>query len=325
MPWSTFTPIYVGLAVTLLTTLAIFLWRRDSKLNALVVLLAYVAINAFFFLTVNWVLANYWLRFLSALLLIPILIRLFGFQRRVSFKRTPFLPEKAENGRRPGLTFTAILGVVILIAGFFDFRVIQSYDYSDYEGRPVLLQYPIHLGLYVAMNAGNGDLGLGMNNHYRNLLGQPVGDRSMIYAVDIAEISTGGSLAYGGLPEDRNQYIGINEPVYPPCPGQVVYVEDGHPDVNVLAEPSDKLGNRVVIQCFEYYVTVAGFRRNSIQVKVGEQMSFNRILGYLGNSGTPSIPHLHVHTTIGAWDETGIPVPMEFEYRFLVRNALYVR
>jgi hypothetical protein len=106
-------------------------------------------------------------------------------------------------------------------------------------------------------------------------------------------------------------------------------VEDGHPDVDVN-EPGTPLGNYVVIQCAEYYITLANLRNGSIQVQAGDPVNFELYLGTVGNSGVPSIPHLHVHATKGSWEPgEGQPVPLIIPStfavdKFLVRNDLYI-
>jgi hypothetical protein len=103
----------------------------------------------------------------------------------------------------------------------------------------------------------------------------------------------------------------------------VVYVEDGHTDV-ILSTPEAPLGNRVVLQCAEYYVTVANLRKDSVIVKVGESINFRVQIGQTGSSGDPPVPHVRVFTTRRSWDENGIPVPQLFDigFRFHVRNDL---
>ena len=320
MPWTTFAPIIVWAAVFLVMTAGLWVWQQDSKLNVVTLYLLYWVVNLFFFFTVNWVWFNYWLRFLFIPVGLVLTFRLFAHWRHI-----PFLPAKRANGARPGLYFTG--AAVIVMAAFItlDALAIASYQYTRYAVKPVLILYPLRTGMYATTNGGNGLTGWFMNSAYRNLLGQPTGQRSRAFSTTLVEMGTSGMIAPGVLPPDRSSYVGWNEPVYAPCPGKVVAVENNFADVDALAAPSDELGNRVVIQCFEYSITLAGFRKGSLDVQVGDSVGMPQIIGAVGNSGTPSIPHLTIFTTVDGFDESGTPVPTEFEYRFLVRNALYIR
>jgi len=122
---------------------------------------------------------------------------------------------------------------------------------------------------------------------------------------------------------DYRKYLSYNEPVHSPCVGQVVKVVDGIPDVPVLA-PGDPLGNYVVLKCFEWYVTLANFRSGTFFVKEGDRVGLGQVLGRIGNSGTPSIPHLHMQVNLGGLDENAPAVPILFELRFSGRNAIYI-
>lgn len=58
----------------------------------------------------------------------------------------------------------------------------------------------------------------------------------------------------------------------------------------------------------------------SIQVKKGEKVDTNRIIGRVGNSGNTSEPHLHIHA-----ERKGKGVPILFNGRFLIRNDLIIQ
>ena len=209
---------------------------------------------------------------------------------------------------------------------YANLRVLDSHTYPKEPIKPVMLAFPLQTGMYVITNGGS-PAGVGMNDAVQNWLGQPNNaPQALTYGVDIVEMTARGMLADSILSTDRNDYEGYEDPVYAPCPGTVVAVETGHPD----RQPTDALegfdlGNYVVIQCFEYYVTISSLRNGFEPVKVGEQLYFDRIVGYLGSSGTPSLPHVHVHVTVDGYGLDATPVPIEFEQRFLVRNNVVIR
>jgi hypothetical protein len=178
--------------------------------------------------------------------------------------------------------------------------------------------------MWVVTNGGNALEGLGMSN-YANAIFPPDNDTdpSMAYAVDFQEITIRGNLSQtGSRPKDYRVYEGFNSEVFAPCPGPVVFVESGNPQVEV-GEEAQGLGDRVVIQCFETYVTVAGLR--NILVKENDQVRVGQTIGYVGNSAQPSMPHLHVHASVNSYGPDGVPVPLLFEYVFPTRNRIFIR
>jgi hypothetical protein len=142
------------------------------------------------------------------------------------------------------------------------------------------------------------------------------------------EMTARGFMGKGNPPKSHLVYEGFKDIVYSPCMGVVVYVEDGHPDLDIGNQPETDLGNYVVIQCDRFYVTMASFQKNTIDVVPGERISFFRMLGRMGSSGYPSIPHLHLYATLGG--VTGDAVPIYFEglekaNKFVVRNSVLIR
>jgi hypothetical protein len=214
--------------------------------------------------------------------------------------------------------------LILLASLFVNLRVFQSYNTRNYQGKPVLLFFPLRYGIYVVTNGGNGLDGIGMNDSYQNVLGTKTGEASLGYVVDFMRlINNRGQISETVLPARHQDYESYSDLVYAPCFGTVAYVEDGHPD-SAFGTPEAPLGNRVVLQCFEYYVTIANLRKNSVIVKVGDNINFLMQIGMVGSSGSPNIPHLRVFTTTGSYDENGTPVPQIFDLysRFLVRNDL---
>ena len=60
--------------------------------------------------------------------------------------------------------------------------------------------------------------------------------------------------------------------------------------------PYSAVGNAVLIQHRDNEVSVlAHFKLDSIKVKVGDKVTKGQVLGFCGNSGNSSEPHLHYH------------------------------
>ena len=142
-------------------------------------------------------------------------------------------------------------------------------------------------------------------------------------------------MSKGTLPSSNFDYNIYEDWVYSPCMGTVVYVEDGHPDLKPFEPPQSKLGNYLVIQCADSFVTLANLKNGTIRnagpaLQAGDVIRMNTLVALVGNSGTPSIPHLHIQATRGGWRPgTGTPVPILFDgayavNQFATRNKIFV-
>ena len=315
MPWSSVTPILVWAAIFLPITVVLWIFPPRNWLTVLLTVLAYAAASFYCVLAINWAMVNYWLRLAPVILTIAVTIRMIA-----QAKNRPFFP-------RPGIFPLASVFVALAVlvgAVYVDTLVLKSYRYDSYTGQPVLLRYPLRYGMYVITNGGNGLEGLGMSDHYMDWRGQKNGaSPATAYGVDMMKMRFRGWIGDGVMPNSTHKYEGFRDNVYSPCVGKVVFVEDGHPDV-ALQPASDKLGNRVVIQCYEYYVTLANLMNDSILVEVGQNVDMQNQLGQVGSSGDPAVPHLFIYATTGSWDETGQPVPLSFELRFHERNDILI-
>ena len=319
MPWTSTIPFFIWGIITIPLTILVWKKQPNDTLTSLVALVAYILVHLFFVLVVNWSLINYWLRLLPVLLTLVV-----AFLLLVKPGRPPFLPQKSKTS----LGYLAISLLILLPAAWLNSRVLRSFNHPD---EAVLMLLPVRNGLYVIVNGGNALDGLGMNNLARPLFNSelPPND-AMAYGFDIMRMGIRGSTRISG-PANRTflKYEGYNDMVYSPCNGQVVHTEDGHPDVEVNGQ-GVPLGNYVVIQCADYYVTLANLRSGSLLVEAGDPVNFEMSVGNVGNSGVPAIPHLHLHATKGSWRPgEGEPVPMLFPGledidKFYVRNDLTI-
>lgn len=315
MPWST--PIPVTVWTLVLLVLGLLFWKRQphSKVAIFLLWLDFLALNLVFFFIINWSVSNYYLRYLCLIIPAIILVRVLFRLRAI-----PWLPRKDARGVRAAF----LIGLILLpLFAWANLRVLSSNRYETDNPVPLLVLVPVY-GMWVVTNGGNAVDGLGMSN-YANAIFPPDNytDPSLAYAVDFQEITIRGNLSQeGSRPDDFRVYEGFNSEVFAPCPGTVVFVESGNPtkEVDAVAEG---LGDRVVIQCFETYVTVANLR--SILVKENEKVRVGQTIGYVGNTGQPSLPHLHVHATVNSFGPDGIPVPLLFEYVFATRNTVFIR
>jgi hypothetical protein len=327
MPWFSTTPFYIWLVSSLVLAAGLWFWRPKSSSVATLVAINFVLYQVFWLLSLNWVIPVYYLRILPLILMFALPLRL-ARRLRPNFilgrPATPLWP-----ARKPlSLAVTVVNVILLLVFAYVNVRVLLSYYYTAGENSPALLFFPVKDGMYFIANGGNGDLGWGMNNYVHPWPGsENPSDPRLLYAVDIFKSNTAGSILAPVRLGTMTDYEGFRDVIYNPCPGTIVKVENTHPDVIPPAQGETLLGNYVVMQCNQYYITIGGFKKDSILVKEGDFVRYNVMLGQVGNSGIPSIPHVHVHANI--MGITGDPVPMLFDglfsvNQFAVRNKIFI-
>ena len=312
MTWTSVTPIILWAVIVIPLTVLIW-WKPPTiKLNAIFAILGYALFNLLAFWIINWVALYYYLRFATLILILLVSLRIIS-----ELSKRPFLPK----GTGP-VAGASVLGIVCILLGVVAYPIIRSFSRS---GEQVLLFFPLRSGLYIVTNAGNSLDGVATNNHYKTWPGREIiGPESQALAADIVEAGIAGLMTknVSVLPESRFDYHIFTENVHSPCFGEIIYVENGHPDVDLGGETSG-IGNYVVMKCVDYYITIGNLKNNSILVKVGDNTSLNTMIGQVGSSGEYPIPHLHIHATQGGWkDGEGSPVSMIFDGAFAVNNFL---
>ena len=114
----------------------------------------------------------------------------------------------------------------------------------------------------------------------------------MLYATDIVKITNDKA---GFLPETNGEYPIFEEKIFSPMDGVVVKVVNNIPDNNPFSGNYPyNTGNTVVIKKGNYYLLMGHLRKESIQVKEGDLVRCNELLGLAGNSGWTERPHLHM-------------------------------
>lgn len=96
----------------------------------------------------------------------------------------------------------------------------------------------------------------------------------------------------------KNQdYYAFGKDIIAPCAGEVVLVVDGVKDNKPgVMNPIYIPGNTVIIKTDNNeYLFFAHFQQHSIKVKQGQKVIQGQLLGFCGNSGNSSEPHLHFH------------------------------
>jgi murein DD-endopeptidase MepM/ murein hydrolase activator NlpD len=97
--------------------------------------------------------------------------------------------------------------------------------------------------------------------------------------------------------EANEDYYAFGKEIIAPCNGEVVLAVDGIKDnIPGILNPSHTPGNSVVIKTKNNeYLYFAHLKQNSIAVKQGQKVEHGQLLGFCGNSGNSSQPHLHFH------------------------------
>ncbi len=321
MPWTITSPVYIYLIITI--PLFILVWTKipADKLTKLLVFLSFLLYNVICYFIINWAVVYYYSSFLPAILSFAIFLRFL-----LNLQKTPNLPKE----NKFGLIKIISLVILLVILALVNYRVVYlSYRHT---GDHALLLFPLRSGMYTAVNAGNGVDGIGMNNHITSWFTEtPHSGEDMGYGVDVMKLGIAGMISenFRIMPDEYIKYNVYNDPVYSPCFGPVIHVEDGKPNLELFGE-GDKLGNFVVLQCVDYFITLGNLKAGTIVVQPGDRLTPNRLVGQVGNSSSPGVPHFHIHATKGGWKEgEGTAIPMLFDSAFAVndfwvRNELFI-
>jgi Peptidase family M23 len=325
MPWESAIPVLIWAVISIPLTVLLWIKQPKDKLTTYFILLDFILVEAFFLLTVNWAVVNYYLRALPVLM-----VGFVAFRLLTKTRRERFLPPKAALS-----LVLLVVGVLLLPAtGYLNYRVTQSIRISNYPGQPSFMLFPLRRGLYVTLNGGNGLDGWGMNNYYQDWLGRKTGSgANQIYAYDFGKLSEylAGTISNGVLPKSFLDYYSFQETVYSPCNGTVDYVVNNLPNIPPFTSKGQGLGNMIVIKCVNNYVTMSNLQHDSVIYKVGDTVNMDLMVASIGNSADNTFPHLHMFVTSGSRD--GTPVPILFEKLFLAstvdrwvfRNLLFLR
>ena len=128
---------------------------------------------------------------------------------------------------------------------------------------------------------------------------------------------------------DPNQYPAFGQPVYSMIEGTVVRASDWRRDhlarsnmwgvtymmvegaLRELGGPGFVIGNHVIIRSEDgVYAVLAHLKQGSVTVAVGERIAAGALVGYCGNSGNSSEPHVHAQLMdcVSFWTGQGLPM-----------------
>jgi len=140
-----------------------------------------------------------------------------------------------------------------------------------------------------------------------------------VYALDLMKVDERGR-THTGRGKKNEDYFTWGSPVYAVADGVVVDARDGFPDndIGMLGGKAEK-HNGVAIRHLKgehsFYVHL---KKDSVKVKVGDQVTAGQIIALNGNSGGTVRPHLHFTMAI----PNSLSVPFyAHDYRLLVKGV----
>lgn len=225
-------------------------------------------------------------------------------------QRAPFLASV----RKP--SFLDVCAAVFVI-GALPAAILITSDKSAGSQQSAKLANPVPNGRIFVTQGGNSML---LNAHHHV--------RAQRYALDLTALNLNGRRAVGLMPTKLDEYTIYGMQVVAPCAGEVLIVGTGAPEQAIgMTDTNAPAGNFVALNCNESTIVLAHLKGAPL-VHQGQSVSTGEALGYVGNSGNTSEPHLHIHAVRGSVKNLqvllfdGDPVPIEFEGRQLKRNDL---
>jgi hypothetical protein len=180
--------------------------------------------------------------------------------------------------RRIAFFFTVI--ICITVAVYLFPLIPKSLPYPA-ESDCVILKLPVQ-GTWLTGHAGASEI---TNGHLANR-----------YAIDILKLGPDGRL-YKGREEGVTDFYSYNEPIYAPADGRVTQIVNSmQSDLIGYIDRDNPGGNYIIIDIGnEKYVYFGHLKKGSITVEEGQFVKTGTLIGYIGNSGNSTHPHLHMH------------------------------
>jgi Peptidase family M23 len=142
------------------------------------------------------------------------------------------------------------------------------------------------------------------------------------YAIDWVQIQKvdGAYTTWKGAEDKNESYFCYDQPIYSVGAGKVVGMADGLPEnvphsgkYAVELSFDNAGGNHVVVEIAPHrYVLYAHMKPGTVRVKVGDTVGVGDILGHVGNTGSSTEPHLHMHIVDRPSFLAGNGLPYEF-------------
>lgn len=310
------TALFITLGITqVLIPLLILLWQWFDRSQSRIYWLLKAVLSLAYLTTIAvaglWTFLPFYVPYLFLVLSLIAIV--------YSGKRLKTFPWRKMEAVLSKLCFGSVALLAALSVG------LMIYAFSGWlrpAGDVAKLSFPLANGTYYIANGGSNSL---VNPHLETLEGERFRPfRGQSYAVDIMKINSWGNRANGFLPNDPDKYEIFNDPIYSPCDGTVLATENEREDLSPPKVDREVIpGNHVLLECGEYIILLAHFKKGSVLVSPEEKISVGQELGKVGNSGNTTEPHLHIHAQKRGTSKIsldGDPVWMVFDGKFLVRN-----
>ncbi|MBE9075706.1 M23 family metallopeptidase [Romeria aff. gracilis LEGE 07310] len=225
--------------------------------------------------------------------------------------------------KRNAWILSRVFGCGLLTGLFWAVTLQAALGYRLPAAAPISLTFPLKNGTYYVANGGSNLL---VNAHLETLAAAKARDyRGQSYGIDLTKLNPFGVRSPGILPKDLINYEIYGQAVYAPCGGSVIATANDLPDlIPPQADSVHREGNHVLLRCETADVLLAHLQQSSVKVAPGQPVTVGQPLGNVGNSGSTSEPHLHIHAQrpgSAAAPLDGDPLPILFGDRYLVRNA----
>ncbi len=279
--------------------------RPGSQFELVISSLLVVAYTLYIFMVGRWDWFGYGLRF--GLLVVVAIGIVVSWRTGISlpFWRGWELEGNIEN----------FVGAILVLP--FMFLLLKALLGFRVPDEVVEFSFPLGGGTYYIAHGGSDAI---LNYHYNHV--------AQRFAIDIVKLNMLGLRAKGIYPRMPERYVIYNDPVYSPCDGIILQVENEMPDLNPpQRDERSHAGNYVVIQPSgtDYYVLLAHLKKGSVKVQQGDIVRSGQFLGLVGNSGNTTEPHLHIHCATLTDEDFlggGKGIPILFGSRYLKRNSL---
>lgn len=167
----------------------------------------------------------------------------------------------------------------------------------------IILQSPFK-DKWLVFNGGNSPL---VNHHFFFL--------SQKFALDLVKKED--ALIKKEKQPSLDSYSSFGVQIMAPHSGEVVQVSNEFNDLAIgESDRKNAFGNHIVLKLKEnIYLGLGHLKKDSLLVKVGDQVQVGQALAQCGNSGNTSQPHLHIQlmTKQDLFDKENLPLPMFFK------------
>lgn len=155
----------------------------------------------------------------------------------------------------------------------------------------------------------NGGRNASTNRHNRP---PDQGPQNQLYAYDFRNEHTGDG-------EALEDYEAFGKEVLAPGDGKIIQVIDG--SIDVMPGERDRsvgVGNAIIIDHGNgEFSLLCHFKHNSIKVRVGDQVKQGDVIGFCGNTGNTSEPHIHFNLQDGPLMHSSKGLPAQFAKIFV--------